>query len=71
MMYISAIAALYSKMYPFGMTLVVWTFWMCVGADCSAYCLNCWHPWWIVVPKRPSGASLHALSKFVVFPLVS
>ena len=70
-MYISAFAALYSKMYPFGMTLVVWTFWVCVGADCSVYCLNCWHPWWVVVFQ--SGRRVHRFmlcQNVVVFPLV-
>ena len=42
----SATAALCSGMYSFGVTLVIWSCWICVGADCLAYCLGCWRPWW-------------------------
>ena len=40
MMYISATAALYSKMYSFEMTLNSWSFKIYVNTNCSAYCLN-------------------------------
>ena len=40
MMYISATAALYSKKYSFGMTLVIWSLQIYVNTNCSAYCLN-------------------------------
>ena len=40
MMYISATAALYSEMYSFGMTLLIWSFKIYVNTNCLAYCLN-------------------------------
>ena len=40
MMYISATAALYSEMYSFGMTLVIWSFQIYVNTNGLAYCLN-------------------------------
>ena len=40
MMYISATAALYSEMYSFGMTLVIWSFYIYVNTNCLAYCVN-------------------------------
>ena len=39
-MYISATAALYSKLYSFGMTLVIWSFYIYFNTNCSVYCLN-------------------------------
>ena len=35
-MYISATAALYSKMFSFGMTSVIWSFKIFVNTNCSA-----------------------------------
>ena len=40
LMYINANAALYSEMYSFGMTLVIWSFDLYVYTNCLAYCLN-------------------------------
>ena len=39
MMFIGATAALYSKMYSFGMTLVIWSFQIYVKTNRSVYCL--------------------------------
>ena len=44
MMYINANAELYSKMYSFGMMLVIWSFYICVYTNCSVNCLNYKHP---------------------------
>ena len=40
MMYISATAAVYSKLYSSRMTLVIWSFYIYVNTNCSVYCLN-------------------------------
>ena len=49
MMYISATAAVCSGLYSFGMTLVIWSFYIYVNTGCLACCLGCWRPWWGVV----------------------
>ena len=36
----NANAALYSEMYSFGMTLVIWSFYIYVNTNSLAYCLN-------------------------------
>ena len=49
MIYISATAALYSKMYSLGMTLVIRSFYKYVNTNCSVYCLDYKHPWWGII----------------------
>ena len=40
MVYVGAAAELCSGVCSFGVALVVWSFWIYVGANCLACCLN-------------------------------
>ena len=72
MICISATAALYYKMYLFGMTLVIWSFVIYVSSyklygllsKLLAFLMRNYFP------KQPSGAPLHTLSNYMMFPLV-
>ena len=59
-MYISTTAALYYKMYLFGLTLVIWSFKIYVNTNCSVLKLLA-SLIWNYFPKRSAGAPLHTL----------
>ena len=70
MMYFSATATLYSKMYSFGMTLAIRTFKIYVNTNCSVYLSKLLASLMRnYFPKRPSGALPHTLSKLYYVPV--